>query len=83
MSVETKLYRLCGVDSAIELIRPGAKWQMSNSKFTLWEDARPCPTMEELQEVMKKAQEFEDSLDVIWRPDQIKELTGRETLADS
>lgn len=83
MSIETKLYRLAGIDSAIELLRPGARWQLENTRFTLWDDPRPCPTMEELQEVMKKAQEFEDSLGVIWRSDQIKELTGRDSLADS
>lgn len=80
---QTKIHRLCGIDSAIELLRPGAKWEICNRTFTKWDDPRPCPSWEEIDETIKKAEQFEDSIDVIWRQDQIKELTGRDTLGDS
>jgi hypothetical protein len=65
-----KIYRLTGIDSAMEMLRPGAKWEISNSTFTRWEDDRPCPSMEEVRYVQKKAREFEDSINTIWTKDQ-------------
>ena len=75
-----KIYRLTGIDSAMELLRPGAKWEISNSTFTRWEDDRPCPSMEEVKDVQKKAREFEDSINTIWTKDQenqILEMQGK------
>tara|TARA_R100001509_G_scaffold13417_1_gene6921 strand:- start:1756 stop:2022 length:267 start_codon:yes stop_codon:yes gene_type:complete len=69
-----KIYRLTGIDSAMEMLRPGAKWEIYNSTFTRWEDDRPCPSIEEIKEVQKKAQEFEDSINTIWKPEQKKEI---------
>ena len=75
-----KIYRLTGIDSAIEMLRPGAKWEISNSTFTRWEDDRPCPSMDEVRDVQKKAREFEDSINTIWTKDQenqILEMQGK------
>ena len=75
-----KIYRLTGIDSAMELLRPGAKWEISNSTFTRWDDDRPCPSMDEVRDVQKKAREFEDSINTIWTKDQenkILEMQGR------
>ena len=75
-----KIYRLTGIDSAIEMLRPGAKWEISNSTFTRWEDDRPCPSIEEVRDVQKKAREFEDSINTIWTKDQenqILEMQGK------
>jgi hypothetical protein len=75
-----KIYRLTGIDSAMEMLRPGAKWEISNSTFTRWEDDRPCPSMEEVRDVQKKAREFEDSINTIWTKDQenqILEMQGK------
>ena len=40
-----KIYRLTGLDSAIEMLRPGAKYEISSSEqgliFTRWDDERP------------------------------------------
>jgi len=75
-----KIYRLTGIDSAMELLRPGAKWEISNSTFTRWDDDRPCPSMDEVREVQKKAREFEDSINTIWTKDQenkILEMQGK------
>ena len=69
-----KIYRLTGIDSAMEMLRPGAKWEISNSTITRWEDDRPCPSMKEVRDVQKKAREFEDSINTIWKPEQEKEI---------
>ena len=75
--MDTKIYRLVGIDTAMHLLRPGAKWEISNSVITKWDDPRPQPSMEEVREVMDKIQKFEDSINTIWLPEQIEELTGR------
>lgn len=71
-----KLYRFYGVDVAMHLLRPNAKWEISNTMFTRWDDPRPCPTWEEVQDVMDKIQKLEDSIDTIWLPEDLKKITG-------
>jgi hypothetical protein len=73
----TKIYRLYGIDTAMSLLRPGAKWEISNTMFTRWEDPRPCPTWQEVKETMDKIKAFEDSINTVWLPEQIAELTGQ------
>ena len=72
--METKLYRMYGIDIAMQLLRPGAKWEISNTMFTRWEDPRPCPSWEEVQWVMDKIREFEDSIPTVWLPEQLEEM---------
>lgn len=72
----TKIYQLYGIDSAMQLLRPGAKWEISNRDFTRWEDERPCPTWQELEETMEKIKAFEDSINTIWTKEQIEVLTN-------
>lgn len=72
-----KIYQLYGIDSAMQLLRPGAKWEISNTEFTRWEDERPCPTWQEVQNTMEKIKAFEDSIDTIWTKEQIELLTGK------
>jgi hypothetical protein len=72
-----KIYQLYGIETAFQLLRPGAKWQISNRNITQWEDPRPCPTWEEIDTTMEKIKAFEDSINTIWTEDQIKELGGR------
>lgn len=76
MEVKTKIYRLYGMDTAVHLLRPGAKWQIGRGGFTNWDDPRPCPTLEEVNETMEKIKAFEDSINTIWLPEQIEELSG-------
>ena len=66
-----KQYMLFGIDTAMHLLRPGAKWEISNREFTRWEDPRPCPTWQEVQDTMEKIRQFEDSINTIWLPEQI------------
>ena len=72
--MDTKIYRFFGIDVAMQLLRPGAKWEISNGVFTRWEDPRPCPSIEEVYWVMDKIREFEESIPTIWLPEQEKKM---------
>lgn len=80
--MESKIYQLYGIDTAMHLLRPGAKWEISNTMFTRWEDPRPCPTMEEVMETMEKIKAFEDSINTIWTQEQIEQLRGQQEIYD-
>lgn len=67
----TKQYMLFGIDTAMHLLRPGAKWEISNREFTRWDDPRPRPTWQEVQDTMEKIRQFEDSINTVWLPEQI------------
>lgn len=73
---------LYGIDTAMHLLRPGAKWEISNTMFTRWEDPRPCPTMEEVMETMEKIKAFEDSINTIWTQEQIDKMRGQQEIYD-
>ena len=44
-------YPIPGVDTAIQTLRPGARWDMHNTQFLAWEDDedREPPTWEEIE----------------------------------
>ena len=65
-----------GIDTAMDLLRPGAKWEISNNHFTRWEDDRPCPTIEEVHETIDKLKAFEDSINTIYTEEQLKEMAA-------
>jgi hypothetical protein len=73
-----KIYKLFGIDTAMYLLRPGAKWEISNNKFTRWEDERPCPTIEEVYETIDKIKAFEDSINTIYTSEQLEEMGVKE-----
>jgi hypothetical protein len=75
--MEREFYQLYGIDTAMHLLRPKAKWEISNTMFTRWEDSRPCPTIEEVHEVMEKLKELENSINTIFSEEQLKELRGQ------
>lgn len=52
---------------AIELLRPDAKWEYNGHGFTKWDDDRPVPSVEEVNYVMEKIKEFEDSIPTIYK----------------
>jgi len=66
----------------MHLLRPGAKWEISNTMFTRWEDPRPCPTMEEVMETMEKIKAFEDSINTIWTQEQREQMLGQQKIFD-
>jgi hypothetical protein len=74
---QTKIYRLFGINTAMELLRPGAKWEISNRIITRWDDPRPIPSWEEIDATMERIKAFEESINTIWLPEQWAELTGQ------
>ena len=80
--MDTKIYQLYGIDTAMHLLRPGAKWEISNTMFTRWEDPRPCPTIEEVMETMEKIKAFEDSINTIWTQEQREQMLGQQKIFD-
>jgi len=80
--MDNKTYMLYGIDTAMHLLRPGAKWEISNTMFTRWEDPRPCPTMEEVMETMEKIKAFEDSINTIWTQEQLQQMRGQQEIYD-
>jgi hypothetical protein len=50
--------------------------------FTRWDDPRPCPTWEEVQDTMEKIQRFEDSINTVWLPEQIEQMTGQKQMIE-
>lgn len=67
-----------GIDTAMHLLRPGARWEISNNYFSRWEDPRPCPTIEEVYATIEKIKQFEDSIDTIYLPEQLEAMGVRE-----
>ena len=66
-----KTYQLMGIDTAIHLLRPGAKWEWTGGLgFTRWDDPRPAPSVEEVMETIEKLKAFEDSINTILLPEQ-------------
>ena len=70
----TNIYRFYGIDVAMQLLRPNAKWEISNNMFTRWDDPRPCPSIEEVYWVMDKIKEFEESIPTIWLPEDLEKM---------
>jgi len=68
-----KIYRFYGIDVAMQMLRPDAKWEISNGIFTRWDDPRPCPSIEEVYWAMDKIKEFEESIPTIWLPEQLEQ----------
>ena len=77
--MDTKIYRFYGIDMAVHLLRPGAKWEWTGGLgFTRWDDPRPKPSVEEVEETMEKIKAFEESINTVWLPEQIEEITGQQ-----
>jgi hypothetical protein len=76
--MSTKIYKFYGIDVAMQMLRPGAKWEISNNVFTRWDDPRPCPSMEEVYWVMEKIKDFEESIPTIWLPEQLEQQKQEE-----
>lgn len=74
-----KIYKFYGIDVAINLLRPGAKWEWTGGVgFTRWDDPRPKPTKEEVMETMEKIKAFEDSINTVWLPEQIEKAAAQQ-----
>jgi hypothetical protein len=80
--MDTKIRMMYGIDTAMHLLRPGARWEITNNFFSLWDDPRPCPTMEEVHETMEKIRAFEDSINTIFTEEQLEQITGQQRVYD-
>ena len=80
--MDDKIYMMYGIDTAMHLLRPGARWEITNNFFSVWEDPRPCPTMEEVHATMEKIKAFEDSINTIWTAEQIAQIQGQQAEYD-
>jgi hypothetical protein len=68
-----KTYQLVGIDTAVHLLRPDAKWEFTSGiGFTRWDDPRPCPSVQEVFETIEKIRLFEESINTILLPEQQK-----------
>ena len=73
-----KTYQLMGIDTAIHLLRPGAKWEWTGGiGFTRWDDPRPKPSVEEVMETIEKIKAFEESINTILLPEQQAEMDAQ------
>jgi hypothetical protein len=70
-----RIYQLYGLNSAMQLLRPGAKWEINNGTFTRWDDERHPPSWEEILETMNKLKALEDSVYTVWSQKQMDELS--------
>lgn len=80
--MDSKIYMMYGIDTAMHLLRPGARWEITNNFFSLWDDPRPCPTMEEVHETMEKIRAFEDSINTIFTEDQLEQIAKQQRVYD-
>ena len=75
----TKKYMILGINTAVNLLRPGATWEWTGGAgFTCWEDPRAQPSKEEVEETSEKIKAFEDSINTIWLPEQVAENEKKE-----
>lgn len=73
-----KAYQLVGIDVAMHLLRPGAKWEITGGiGFTRWDDPRPQPSMEEVMETVEKIKAFEESINTILLPEQEEKMLAQ------
>ena len=81
--MDDRIYRFYGIDVAVQMLRPGAKWEWTGGVgFTIWDDPRPCPTKEEVEDTMEKIKAFEASINTIYLPEQIKHMKGHMDMID-
>lgn len=59
-----KIYVLTGVETAISLLRPNAKYRLIGNRIE-WLDSRQCPTWHEINSTLEKLKQFEDSIECI------------------
>lgn len=73
-----KAYQLVGIDVAMHLLRPGAKWEITGGVgFTRWDDPRPQPSMQEVMETVEKIKAFEESINTILLPEQKEKMLAQ------
>lgn len=54
-------YKLANLSNAVELLRPGSKYCLSGWDFIEWEHEQDPPTKNEINDMIKMLQEWEDN----------------------
>lgn len=68
------IYRFTGIDAAITLLRPNARYEFNGRDIVWWDDPRPKPSMEEIKKTQEKMKAFEDSINTIWLPKDLEAI---------
>lgn len=55
-----KSYRFAGIDVAMQILRPGATFEISGVSIVNWNDPRPQPTSEEILNMVEQIKKFEE-----------------------
>ena len=63
--MKNKTYVLTSLNTALTLLRPGANYIMKDTNFIAWNDPRPVPSWDDINNTLKKLKEFEDSIESI------------------
>lgn len=71
--VNKKIYRIYGIETAIDFLRPNATYELKDGIID-WKDSRPCPSVNEINETLRKMKSFEDSINTIWKKEQLKQF---------
>lgn len=78
LNQKLRAYQVVGIDVAMQLLRPNAKWEFTGGEgFTRWDDPRPCPSVEEVFETVEKLRALEDSINTIYLPGDQEKITER------
>lgn len=59
-------HSVASVDTAIQLLRPNAKYQLSGNVFELWLDPRTIPSWDEINDTIEKIKQFENSINTVY-----------------
>lgn len=52
---------LVSIDTAIKLLRPGAKFELNNKLFTRWDHDDDPPSWDEIEVMMRRIEKFIES----------------------
>lgn len=73
-------YRFAGIDTAMQILRPNASYEMNGLEIVNWNDERPQPTLDELLSMIAAIKNFEDQqvMYVVNQNDEINEVNIQE-----
>jgi len=76
MENKREIYLMYGIDTAMQLLRPGAKWEITNKYFTRWDDPRPQPSWDEIVTTLDKIKQFEETIPTVFTDEQIEKYNN-------
>jgi hypothetical protein len=58
--VNNPQYQFAAIDVAMQILRPYATFEMYGNRIAKWDDSRPQPTQEEIENMIEAIKKFED-----------------------